>query len=182
MEAVTTLPRSRALTRADLAAMPDDGHRYELIDGTLIVTPAPSQRHQIAVVNLILLLSEACPSALRVLAAPFDVALDDSTVVQPDVLVARKSDLTARDLPAAPVLAIEIGSPSTRSIDRGSKFLRLEAAACPSYWIVDPDEPRLTAWDLVDGAYKLVGDVAGEETWTSRLPYAVTVAPAELVR
>nr|MBA2456256.1 Uma2 family endonuclease [Nocardioidaceae bacterium] len=49
---VTTLPRSRALTRADLDAMPDDGHRYELIDGVLIVTPAPGHYHQRAMGEL----------------------------------------------------------------------------------------------------------------------------------
>jgi len=46
MVSVTTLPFSRPLTRADLEMMPDDGHRYELIDGALIVTPAPATRHQ----------------------------------------------------------------------------------------------------------------------------------------
>ncbi len=61
MGTVTTLPRSRPLTRADLDAMPDDGHRYELIDGALIVTPAPSVGHQFSVGRLHLLLAAACP-------------------------------------------------------------------------------------------------------------------------
>jgi len=87
---VTTLPRGQAYTRADLETMPDDGHRYEIVDGTLVVTPAPSLRHQIAVVNLVLVLSAACTDGLRVLTAPFDVALATDTVMQPDVVVARR--------------------------------------------------------------------------------------------
>ncbi len=109
---MTTLPRSRPLTRADLDAMPDDGHRYELIDGALIVTPAPGLPHQRAVGELYVLLRSACPPELEVLLAPFDVALADDTVMQPDLLVARRRDLTMRDLPTAPVLAVEVLSPA----------------------------------------------------------------------
>ena len=101
MGTVTTLQRGRPFTRADLDSMPDDGHRYELIDGCLIVSPAPSRRHQRVVVNLTVLLHPRCPEDLEVLVAPFDVALSDDSVVQPDLLVARRSDLTDRDLPTA---------------------------------------------------------------------------------
>lgn len=66
MVAVTTLPWSGPYTRADLAVMPDDGHRYELIDGVLLVTPAPGARHQTAVLELAVLLRAACPPALQV--------------------------------------------------------------------------------------------------------------------
>jgi len=65
---VMTLP-SHPLLAADLDAMPDDGRRYELVDGSLIVTPAPSVRHQIVVMRLVVLLDAACPSDLRVLSA-----------------------------------------------------------------------------------------------------------------
>jgi Putative restriction endonuclease len=82
MGTVTVLPRGRALTRSDLEQMPDDGHRYELVDGTLIVTPAPSPRHQRAVARLHLLLSRGCPADLEVLFAPLDVALTDDTALQ----------------------------------------------------------------------------------------------------
>ncbi|MGH3444347.1 MAG: Uma2 family endonuclease, partial [Nocardioidaceae bacterium] len=100
------LPRSRPLTRGDLSALPDDGHRYELIDGTLIVSPASRPRHQDAVLELAVLLRQRCPRHLKVFVAPLDVALGSDTLLQPDVLVARRSDLTERDLPAPPVLAV----------------------------------------------------------------------------
>ena len=181
MGTVTTLPRSRPLTRADLEQMPDDGHRYELIDGVLIVTPAPSYRHQDAVGHLYLLLSLACPAQLNVLLAPFDVALAEDTLMQPDLLVARRDAFTARDLPAAPLLAVEVLSPSTRRIDLTLKRSRLEAAGCGSYWVVDPEAPALTAWDLRDGSYVEVGSVAGRETFSARLPFPVDVVPDSLV-
>ncbi|HVE98514.1 MAG TPA: Uma2 family endonuclease, partial [Mycobacteriales bacterium] len=73
MTAVTTLPWGRPLTEDDLARLPDDGHRYELLDGTLIVTPAPSAAHQVCALAVYRLLHEAARSDVVVLVAPFDV-------------------------------------------------------------------------------------------------------------
>ena len=67
---VTTLPWGRSLTAEDLAAMPDDGHRYELIDGALIVTPSPSREHQLCAGKVYIDLVAACPDHLRVAFAP----------------------------------------------------------------------------------------------------------------
>jgi len=160
--------------------MPDDGHRYELIDGVLVVTPAPSVGHQIASKRLLMLLEAACPSEMELLYAPVDVALADDTVMQPDLLVARRSDFTSRDLPVAPLLAIEILSPSTRRFDLMTKRSRYEAAGTASYWVVDPIDLTLTAWDLVDGAYVEVAHVAGEEEYAATLPFSATIVPARL--
>ena len=181
MGTVTALPRGRALTRQDLERMPDDGHRYELVDGTLIVTPAPSPRHQSVAGRLYLLLTGRCPDHLRVLFAPLDVALDDHTVLQPDLLVARKSDFTPRDLPVAPLLAIEILSPSTRRVDLTLKPSRFEAAGCPSYWAVDPDQPSVTVWQLRDGGYVELARVVGAEQVDLQAPFPLTVCPTELI-
>lgn len=180
MGSMTILPRSRALTRSDLAQVPDDGHRYELVDGALVVTPAPSVRHQRAVGRLFLLLHDACPDELEVFVAPLAVALADDTEVQPDVLVARRSDLTERDLPAAPLLAVEVLSPSTRLVDLELKRARHEEAGTAAYWVVDPDLPGLRAWELRDGAYVEVADVRGDEVFHARVPVAVDVSPTTL--
>jgi hypothetical protein len=99
---VEWLPHGRAFSRADLDAMPDDGNRYEIIDGALIVTPSPSMHHQAAVVALVARLAPLCPTHLRVLVAPFDVELAPNTVVQPDLLIAAKSQLTECDLKGPP--------------------------------------------------------------------------------
>lgn len=175
------LPRGRSFTRADLDRMPDDGNRYELIDGLLIVSPAPKPLHQRAVARLHLLLHAACPSDHEVLFAPLDVALADDTVLQPDLLLARIADFTDRDLPTAPLLAVEVLSPSTRGRDLLLKKERLERAGCRHYWVVDPVEPSVIAWTLVDGRYREVGNAIGREALTLSDPVTVSIVPDALV-
>jgi len=181
MEAVTTLPYSRPLTVADLEAMPDDGHRYELIDGALIVTPAPSTRHQTVSLELALLLRSACPAHLKVLTAPFQVTLAEDTGVQPDLLIAPRSDFSEKDLPGPPLLAVEILSPSTRLLDLSLKRARYERAGVASYWIIEPIEPRLLAFELRDSQYVEVADVGADEEWTATSPFRITIQPGGLV-
>lgn len=181
MATMTVLPQSRPLTRADLKLMPEDGHRYELIDGTLIVTPSPSFVHQRAASRLVRLLIDP-PAHLELLFAPFDVPLAEDTVLQPDVVVIKRVDDVHNPGDPELVLAVEVLSPSTRLIDLNLKKARLEQAGVPSYWVVDPVEPTLIAWQLRDGAYAEVARVVGEEQWTATAPFEVTVCPADLVR
>ena len=182
MGTVTTLPRGGGFTRKDLEAMPDDGRRYELIDGALIVTPAPSRLHQRASLRLAVMLHAHCPEDLEVLTAPFDVILDGDSVLQPDLLVGRRSDVTDRDLPAAPLLAVEIESPSSRRIDLHLKRARFEAAGCTSYWVVDPDQPSITVWELQESRYVVTARAQGDEEVTVGEPFEVTIRPSDLVR
>jgi Uma2 family endonuclease len=178
---MTVLPEFRPMVVDDLDDMPDDGHRYELIDGVLIVSPAPGNTHQGMLGTLYMVLRQACPSHLRVRLAPFDVTLAGDTRVQPDILVAAQAALVERGLFGPPLLAVEILSPSTRHYDRGMKFLRYAAAGIPSYWILDPVDVRLTVWELVDGEYVEVASVDADEHWTATAPFEVTICPVELV-
>ncbi len=182
METVTVLPHSRPLSRADLDQLPADGHRYELVDGTLIVTPEPSPRHQFVLGRLYLELTATCPPGLRVAFAPLDVALAEDTVLQPDLLVARDTDFTAQDLQVAPLLAVEVLSPSTRLIDLNLKRARYEAAGCPAYWVIDPDAPSLTVWELRDDECVEVAHVLGDQEYAAVTPYPVTVIPSRAAR
>ena len=127
---VEWLPHGRDFTRADLDAMPDDGNRYELVDGAIIVTPAPHLPHQVVITQMWLCLYQACPVDMRALVAPFDVTLSEDTVVQPDVLVAARSDFDDRSLKGSPLLVVEVLSPSTRHLDLAFKRARYEAARC----------------------------------------------------
>jgi len=177
----------RPFTRADLEHTPNDGRRYEIIDGVLIVTAAPGRLHQRAVGRSYKLLDAAAPPEFEVLLAPFAVALAEDTEVQPDVVVGWRKDFTDRDLPRPPVLAVEVLSPSTRMIDLHLKRARFERAGTPQFWIVDPvanpAEARLIAWKLDgDGFYRKVSDVMGDERFTTELPFPVAVVPADLVR
>ncbi|WP_432476676.1 Uma2 family endonuclease [Nocardioides sp. GXQ0305] len=183
MGSVTTLPRGRPLTADDLAAVPDDGHRYELIDGSLVVTPSPSLRHQLVSGRLHVLLARHCPDELLVLAAPTDVRLADDTVLQPDLLVVRRDvfDAGTQSLPTL-LLAVEILSSSTRHVDLSLKRARYEAAGCPAYWVVDPDDLEITAWELREGRYAEVAHVAGDGAFTAAQPFDVDVVPSQLAR
>jgi Uma2 family endonuclease len=180
MTSVTTLPFGRPLTRADLETMPDDGHRYELIDGVLIVSPGPRYAHQAVIGQLFLLLSQECPADLKVLFAPFSVALADDTEVQPDLLVAPRSQFTDRELPGPPLLAVEVLSSSTRRVDLLLKRDRLQAAGVPSYWLVDPDELSITVLELEDGVYDEVARATGDEECSVERPFPLTVVPSRL--
>ncbi len=185
MVTMTQLPVRHTWTRHDLELMPDDGNRYELIDGVLIVSPAPGHAHQRAAVRLTVLLDSVCPDGCEVLIAPFDVVLDDLSVMEPDVLVARTDTITRRNLPVPPLVAVEIISPSSRMIDLHVKKDRLRRAGCPHYWVVDPDEPSITAWTWHDAmgkpVYDLVGRARGGETLRLTEPFPVDIVPARLV-
>lgn len=170
------------LSHDQLRSLPDDGHRYELIDGVLVVSPAPKRRHQIAVGEMFVILRAAGPDWARALLAPFDVVLPDTTVLQPDVFVARLSDLTDDGLVGPPLLAVEVLSPSTRAFDLAVKKDRLARAGCPHYWTVDPDRPSITAWTLVDGEYVRSAEAAGDHTFAVTAPFAVELIPADLIR
>jgi Uma2 family endonuclease len=180
MSTVTSLPQSRPLTRDDLERMPDDGHRYELVEGTLVVTPAPGLPHQTVAFELAKLLDRHCPPHVRVVMAPFDVVLTSNTVVQPDVLVAERSALTQRDLPGPPLLAVEVITPSTRMIDLHVKRAVYEEAGCPSYWVVDPLAPSLTAWQLVDGRYVEAAHATGDDLFSVTSPLTLELRPVDL--
>ena len=99
---VTTLPWGRSLTAEDLAAMPDDGHRYELIDGALIVTPSPGREHQLCAGKFYIDLTAACPGHLCVAFAPLDVAYTRDTVLQPDILVVERAGFFDKDASRRP--------------------------------------------------------------------------------
>lgn len=178
---VLGLPHGRPLTRADLDLMPEDGHRYELIDGTLIVSPSPLFRHQLAHIRLVELLLPAVPDDCQLLSAPFDVVLADDTVIQPDLLIAPKTDFTERDLPTAPLLAIEILSPSTRGIDLLLKKERLQRAGCAHYWVVDPEAPSITAWTLAGGEYGSAIVASDAELFEVEEPLTLALAPRQLI-
>ena len=182
MTAMATMPVSRPLTLEDFEAVRDaaeSGHRYELVDGSLIVTPSPSWLHQVVSSRLmaVLLRSNPAPDHLLVLHAPFDVLLGSDTAVQPDLMVFDAHD----DEPRLPLLAVEILSPSTRHLDIGLKWSRYASAGIPSYWVVDPDVPEIIAWQLDNDAYRQVAHASTDEQITLSTPWPATFTPQSLI-
>lgn len=115
-----------ALTYRDYAALPDDGRRNQILDGELCVTPAPGTQHQGISMKLSIALGAHVDARAfgQLFAAPTDVILSDTTIVQPDlVFVARdrRERVSTRGIEGAPTLVVEILSPSTAQTDRLTK-------------------------------------------------------------
>lgn len=186
MESVTIAeawPRhGQEFTIEDLDRMPDDGHRYELLDGTLIVSPAPGPPHQRVAAVLIVLLELACPDELVVF-PNVNVRLAAATALEPDAVVARPSDVSGARLVRAPLLALEIMSPDSVLRDLNLKKAAYERFGVPSYWVIDPDldRPALRAFELGDGGYAEVAHVTGDQVFRAQRPYGVEVVPSRLV-
>jgi Uma2 family endonuclease len=130
--------------------------------------------------NLLLLMQAGCPSDLEVLFAPVDFRPTSRRSLQPDLLVFRRADATEKALTRGLVLAVEILSPSTRSVDLILKRALYEEAGVPSYWAVDPHQPSITVWELRTGEYAEAGRAVGDQELELTAPYAVTVVPAAL--
>jgi len=173
-------------TTAALYALPEDGMRHELIDGTLLVSPPPSVPHQLAARRLVAALGAAAPPDIEVLEA-VGVAVPAGLLVT-DVVVARAAAVHSalRNLAAADVLAvIEIVSPSSRIQDRRWKpeayaeagigvFVRVELTDTAD------GEPEITVSELMDGGYLAVAVARGARPSELRLPFPVVLVPGEL--
>lgn len=134
----------------DIWDTPEDGNRYEVIDGQLYMTPPPGWSHQVGVANLLLIVgAHVRDNGLgHVVPAPVGVKLDDENGLQPDLVYVsneRASIITERGVMGAPDLVVEVLSPSTRGRDLGVKLRRYAAAGIPHYWIMDrgPRELRV---------------------------------------
>jgi Uma2 family endonuclease len=175
--------QDRALTVEDMENMPDDEFRYELDDGVLIVSPAPSNLHQRAVTRLVTLLVTACPPEFEVLVGP-GVNISRFQHRVPDVAVVRADSMDTLFQERPPVLAVEVASPRTRLYDRNRKKDVYEQFGVVSYWIVDPEpgKPELIVFELRDGRYQQIARVTGDEEFRAAAPFPVTVTPSALAR
>ena len=145
---------ANSLTLADLEAMPDDGRRYELIGGAIVMTPASGPGHQRVSRRLLALLETAIPAGHEVFHAPIDLDLPGEQRVQPDLVVVPSSSVGSKRLSLPALLAVEIVSAGSTTHDTVTKRAVYPAAGIPAYWIVDPDGD-ITALRLDDtGTYQ----------------------------
>jgi Uma2 family endonuclease len=158
------MPDLAPWTRAQVLALPDDGQRHELLDGELLVTPAPAVRHQVMVSALFeRLVGHVGASGVgRALWSPADLFGAHGHLLQPDlfVLPTREVPTHWRDAPD-PILVVEVLSPSTARYDRGLKRRFYQRAGVSEYWIVDPDARVMERWrpdderpEVLDGALR----------------------------
>ena len=159
------MPAERTVwTPSMVRALPDDGKRYEVLDGELLMTPAPSPRHQAVLARLFNVLS---PYVVQhqlgwVWWSPADIELSPLTTVQPDLFVVPdegqgepQSWGDVRRL----WLVVEVLSPATASADRIKKRPAYQAAGIPEYWILDIDAMMVERWTPSDERPEVIADI-----------------------
>ena len=155
-------PVPGSMTADAYLALPDDGRRYELLDGSLEEMTAPTLKHQRVIGRLHVLMVHALQDARvgEVLLAPFDVVLDERTVLQPDLVFVRRENagvLTPRNARGAPDVVVDVLSDSTRRKDVVRKARLYARAGVPWYWVVDPDVDRIEFLRRDGEGYALAG-------------------------
>ena len=167
---VPTMPLP-SITWQDVQQMPDDGNRYEAIEGDVYMTPAPTFRHQRVSLRLAITLERLLEESGHgvVVQAPLGVEFPATGEgVQPDLLFvseARRGIISNAWISGAPDLVVEILSPSTASRDRGLKLRLYERQGVREYWIADSDENAIDVWRF--------GEEPAHERFTETLPVRV---------
>ncbi|MFE3456292.1 Uma2 family endonuclease [Nocardiopsis aegyptia] len=174
----------RPLTVDDLRRMPDDGRRYELVDGRLDVSPAPVFLHSRVESRLTLHLGLLAPEDYEVVASPgINVNGDRSHHRIPDLAVIRAAGAETPYLTKPPELAVEIVSPESVYRDNFTKRHEYAAFGIPAYWLItpDPELPSIIELRLDDGEYTEVSATFGEDTLDTNLPFPLRIVPHWLV-
>lgn len=173
-------------TVADYRAMPEDGKRYQLVEGEFFVSPSPKTFHQVVQRNLLRILDTYLLEhpVGTVLGAPCDVYLDDLNVYQPDVFfIAGKNANRIHDdgIHGAPDLVIEILSPSTAGLDRRKRG-HFATAGTVEFWQIDTALRQIQRFVFAENAAKPVALIDEPETFTSPLFPGLTLATTDIFR
>ena len=166
-------PKQGEWTYSDYATL-DDGQRYEIVNGVLLMTPAPSWSHQ----EIVLEIASYLRTYLRktglggVFVAPIDVELSPHDMFQPDIVVLLKESrekLKDRHIVGAPDLVIEVTSPGTRVFDRLNKYDAYARASVLEYWLANPETQSVEVLVLDGQTYRSLGVFEGKATLPSRV-------------
>lgn len=181
----TVLPGKPPFTVDDLLTFPDDGNRYELFNGSLLVSPSPTPLHQRAIVRLVRILEDAAPPELEPL-PEVNLAVGPRDFFIPDLVVVRAEAVSATELMFVPddiLPAVEVVGPSTRARDRHLRKAAYAAAGVPVYWRIElSEEPSLYVHELAKDEYKPAERYEAGEVAVLRAPFEVRFDPAVLVR
>ena len=172
------------LTYADYLRTADD-ERYELLSGELVMSPSPKEIHQYILGRLFLRLGTFIygRNLGKVYCSPFDVVLSDTDVVQPDLLFvsnSRESIITEENVRGAPDLVVEILSPATAERDRTVKLDLYARYGVREYWIVDPDDKKITVLVRGESRFEVVGIYEAEESLRSPTLAGFSIALREI--
>jgi hypothetical protein len=159
----------------------DDGLRYELVRRRAAGEPGADETPPDRGGELYLLLRAASPADVRVMLAPTDYQPTDRRSLQPDLLVARRTDVGDDPISAPLLLAVEVLSPSTRSVDLLLSTGCTPRAASRRTGSSNPLVPSVRAWRLVDGEYVGAGAAEGDRALVLHEPFPVRVVPQDLL-
>ena len=187
MSTVTqSIPQGKiVLTYDDYCLLPNDSNRYEILDGELSVTPAPRTRHQIISSHLHRILANhiVANQLGDIYAAPTDLILAPTTVVQPGLIFIgndRRPIVTERAVEGPPTLVIEILSPTTHRIDRVTKAQLYAKHNVPNYWLIDPDQRTLEAYELLLDDYDLAASARDADVFAPSLFPGLSIQLSDL--
>jgi Uma2 family endonuclease len=155
-------PKQGQWTYTDYAALPEDGHCYEVVNGVLYMSPSPNVEHQRIAKRIVAVLSRFVERTGlgEVFLSPLDVELSYGNVVQPDVFVLLDEHcdrVMETHIIGAPDLVVEIASPSTARHDLSKKLDAYAYAGVSEYWIVTPGSKTVEVLVLEDGVYSSLG-------------------------
>lgn len=179
--------KTALVTYDDYRHLPDDGYRYEIIGGELIMTPAPITIHQ----RISRILSNQLTNFVEknnlgeIFYAPTDVVFSMTEVVQPDILFISKERsqiITKKNIIAAPDLVIEILSDSTEVLDRKQKKELYEKYGVKEYWIVDIEKAMVEQYILQDGFFELNGALASSNKVNSKIIAGFSIPIGEIFK
>jgi Uma2 family endonuclease len=168
---MATKPAFKHWTYAEFERLPvDDGNRYEIIAGELVVSPGPGLPHQELLGRLHVLLRPFVDAHRlgRVILSPFDVLFAEGDYLVPDLLFVRSdraSIVRGRGVEGAPDLVVEILSPSTSFRDRGIKRERYALYGVAEYWVIDPRAARIDVYRLLEDAERPTTVASGSLDW-----------------
>lgn len=152
------MPAWRYYTVADLLEMPEDGNRYEVLHGELLVTPAPRKAHQRIVGRLVRLQADYLDHWRAGEVYPGgDVQHGSDSLVIPDLLVHDPESASSPEWSTGrpPLLVVEVLSPSTERADRFRKRRYYQELGVPTYWLVDPGARVVEVW-TPDAAFPVI--------------------------
>jgi Uma2 family endonuclease len=167
-------PPQGSWTYDDYAALPDDGHRYEIVNGVLVMTPPPTPGHQSISIRISYYLFAHVELAGlgRVFAAPIGVELAPENMFEPDVVVilnAHVDIIAEKRIVGVPDLVVEVASPSTAAFDRLTKHDIYARSGVEEYWIVKLTSRTVEVLVLENGKYRSLGVFNGQATLPSRV-------------
>lgn len=138
-----SVPARSGLTLENVYAMPDDGRRYEILDGELFVTPSAGVRHQYVVMRVSSAIHRWAEEHGGQVYPGANIDFADDTHLEPDVVYTASDDLSGLALQEVPLLVVEVSSPATRRFDTGRKKDRYGAEGIPELWFVDLDADEI---------------------------------------